>query len=125
MMPLWISASLPSTPPLWGCAFSSVGAPWVAQRVCPMAVLDSGSGTSARALMRLASFPARLVVTTRSPATRATPAESSCSPASSLRRAGADLATQGWLARLRDDVLLRLRDDVLLPEFRGAHHLPM
>ena len=49
MMPLWISASLPSSPPRWGCAFWSVGPPWVAHRVCPMPVLDPGSGSCASA----------------------------------------------------------------------------
>ena len=42
MMPLWISASLPSSPPRCGWALASVGPPWVAQRVCPMPVLDAG-----------------------------------------------------------------------------------
>ena len=36
----------------------SFGAPWVAQRVCPIPVVDSGSGASASAFSRLASFPA-------------------------------------------------------------------
>ena len=36
MMPLWIRASRP-VQSTWGWAFSTVGPPWVAQRVCPMA----------------------------------------------------------------------------------------
>ena len=36
MMPLWIRASRP-VQSMWGWAFSTVGPPWVAQRVCPMA----------------------------------------------------------------------------------------
>ncbi len=36
MIPLWIRASRP-VQSVWGWAFSSVGWPWVAQRVCPMA----------------------------------------------------------------------------------------
>ena len=41
MMPLWIRASWPSSARC-GCAFWSVGPPWVAQRVWPMPVSDSG-----------------------------------------------------------------------------------
>ena len=35
MMPLWTTTSVPE-PSVWGWALSSVGRPWVAQRVCPM-----------------------------------------------------------------------------------------
>ena len=59
MMPLCTSATRPSGPRC-GCALTSLGAPWVAQRVCPMPVVDAGSGCSASAFSRLASLPARL-----------------------------------------------------------------
>ena len=36
MMPLWMMASRP-VQSVCGWAFSAVGLPWVAQRVCPMA----------------------------------------------------------------------------------------
>ena len=42
MMPLWIRASLPSSPPRCGWAFWSVGPPCVAQRVWPMPVVAPG-----------------------------------------------------------------------------------
>ena len=65
MMPLWISASLPSSPPRWGWALASVGPPWVAQRVCPMPVRGRrAAARSAIASSRLASLPARLRVAT-------------------------------------------------------------
>ncbi len=59
MMPLCTSATRPVAP-RWGWALASVGAPWVAQRVCPIPVVDGGSGSSASAFSRLASLPARL-----------------------------------------------------------------
>ncbi len=40
MMPLWTTATLPSASRC-GWAFSSVGAPWVAQRVCAMPVVPA------------------------------------------------------------------------------------
>ena len=55
---------------------ASLGAPWVAQRVCPMPVLDSGSGWSASALSRFAILPARFSEAIVPSWTRATPAES-------------------------------------------------
>ena len=58
MMPLCTSATRPVRPRC-GCALTSLGAPWVAQRVCPMPVVESGSGESAMAFSRLASLPAR------------------------------------------------------------------
>ena len=75
MMPLCTSAIRPE-PPVCGCALTSLGAPWVAQRVCPMPVVEAGSGRSAIAFSRLASLPARLLVTTAPSATTAIPAES-------------------------------------------------
>ena len=36
MIPLWMRARRP-VQSMWGWAFSAVGPPWVAQRVCPMA----------------------------------------------------------------------------------------
>ncbi len=41
MMPLWITATLP-VQSRCGWALRSFGAPWVAQRVCPMPVVPSG-----------------------------------------------------------------------------------
>ena len=41
MIPLWTSATRPSLPRC-GCALTSLGAPWVAQRVCPMPVVEGG-----------------------------------------------------------------------------------
>ena len=45
MMPLCTSATRPCRP---GCgwALTSLGAPWVAHRVCPMPVVDAGSGVA-------------------------------------------------------------------------------
>ena len=43
MMPLCTSATRPWLP-RWGWALTSLGAPCVAHRVCPMPVVDSGSG---------------------------------------------------------------------------------
>ena len=57
MIPLCTSATRPAYPTC-GCALTSFGAPWVAQRVCPMPVVDAGSGWSAIAFSRLASLPA-------------------------------------------------------------------
>src|SRR3989304_4446847 len=34
-MPLWTTTRFPPQS-VWGCAFSSEGRPWVAQRVCPI-----------------------------------------------------------------------------------------
>ncbi len=78
MMPLCTSATRRLLP-RWGCALTSLGAPWVAQRVCPMPVVASGSGESAIAFSRLASLPARFSVAipgTDPPVTSAIPAES-------------------------------------------------
>ncbi len=69
--------------PSWGWALTSVGGPWVAQRVWPIPVVEAGSGWSARTFSRLASLPAFFAVTTVPcrrcrvvRTTRATPAES-------------------------------------------------
>ena len=52
----------------------------MAQRVCPMPVVDGGSGLSSMAFSRFASLPARLseeiVPSPAVPVTRAMPAES-------------------------------------------------
>ena len=61
MIPLWISASLPSVAPRCGCALLSVGPPWVAQRVCPMPVLDGGSGCAASAVAQVAELAGALL----------------------------------------------------------------
>jgi hypothetical protein len=47
-----------------------------AQRVCPMPIVDSGRGESARAFSRLASLPAFFAVACPPSARTATPAES-------------------------------------------------
>ena len=59
-----------------GCALTSLGAPWVAQRVCPTPTVDTGSGASAIAFSRLASLPAFFDTASREPATTVIPAES-------------------------------------------------
>jgi hypothetical protein len=76
MMPLWMRASLPSSPRC-GWALSSVGPPWVAHRVWPMPVCPSARGSSPRSSERMPSLPARLRVPI-SPASVSTamPAES-------------------------------------------------
>ena len=43
MIPLWMRASRP-VQSMWGWAFSSVGLPWVAQRVWPMAARVATAG---------------------------------------------------------------------------------
>ena len=75
MIPLCTSATRPVAPRC-GCALRSLGAPWVAQRVCPIPVLDSGSGCSTSALSRFASLPARFCDAIEPSCTRAMPAES-------------------------------------------------
>ena len=75
MMPLWTSATRPSADRC-GWAFASVGPPWVAQRVCPMPMVDAGSGLAASSASRLAILPAYLRHSIRPSAPTATPAES-------------------------------------------------
>ena len=79
MIPLCTSATR-RPKPRCGCALTSLGAPWVAQRVCPMPVVDAGSGASAIAFSRLASLPAFLATAMAQPVvastTSAIPAES-------------------------------------------------
>ena len=53
MIPLWIEGELGRRPPRCGCALSSVGPPWVAQRVCPMPVVDGGSGCVGERLLEV------------------------------------------------------------------------
>jgi hypothetical protein len=59
-----------------GVGVDVVGPPWVAQRVCPMPTVVSGSGASASAFSRFANLPARLRDCTPTGVTTATPAES-------------------------------------------------
>ena len=73
MMPLWTMATRSET---CGCEFWSVGAPWVAQRVWPMATCPAGSGSAAIAASRLTILPAFLRHSMRPSLGRATPAES-------------------------------------------------
>ena len=61
MIPLWIRASLPSEPPRCGCALLSVGPPWVAQRVCPMPVLDGGQRVGDERLTQVAELAGALL----------------------------------------------------------------
>ena len=75
MIPLCTSARRPERPRC-GWALTSLGAPWVAQRVCPMPVVEAASGVSAIAFSRLASLPARLSEEIVPPTTTAMPAES-------------------------------------------------
>ena len=73
-IPLWITATRP-VQSRCGCALRSVGAPCVAQRVCPMPTEPAGGEPSASAASSSASLPARFT-TERPPSTTATPAES-------------------------------------------------
>ena len=75
MIPLCTRATR-SRRPRCGWALASLGAPWVAQRVCPMPVVAAGSGVSAIAFSRFASLPARLSACTAPEAISAIPAES-------------------------------------------------
>ena len=45
MMPLWTTANLPLWL-RWGWALTSLGSPWVAQRVCPMPRVPGRSAPS-------------------------------------------------------------------------------
>lgn len=77
MMPLWMIATLPSRLAC-GCAFTSLGTPFVAQRVWPIATVASGSGRASMSSTRFDRRPAFLRTATRSMpgAVSATPAES-------------------------------------------------
>lgn len=77
MIPLWMTAIRPSQS-VCGWALRSVGAPWVAHRVCPIPVvaMAGGVGRETSAERRLASFPARFSTARPSAPTRAIPAES-------------------------------------------------
>ena len=60
----------------WGCAFSSVGAPWVAQRVCPIPV-DPGTPAPSRVFShKFAIRPVTLLTVIFCPSITAMPAES-------------------------------------------------
>ncbi len=73
-MPLWTTTMRPA--PSWcGWAFSSVGRPCVAQRVCPTPHSPE-SGSRARLSARLPSLPAARRRWSSPPATTAMPAES-------------------------------------------------
>ena len=80
MIPLCTSATRPAVFPFriatCGWALTSLGAPWVAQRVCPTPVVDAGSGASAMAFSRFASLPAFFETACLASATTAIPAES-------------------------------------------------
>ena len=74
MMPLWITAIRP----LWsvcGWAFRVVGAPCVAQRVCPMPSVPAGIRSSSSCSSTL-SLPAAFMTLRPSPFTTAIPDES-------------------------------------------------
>ena len=75
MMPLCTTAT-PAVLAECGCALTSLGAPWVAQRVWPMPVVESGSGVSSIDFSRLASLPAFLSETIAPSWASAIPAES-------------------------------------------------
>ena len=74
MMPLWTTTILP-VQSRCGWAFSSVGRPCVAQRVCPMPYSPS-TGSFRMAFSRLTSLPAERRRLMPSGLTSATPAES-------------------------------------------------
>ena len=75
MIPLWMTVIRP-VQSIWGWALTSLGRPWVAQRVCASPTAACGV-RSAIAVRRLPSFPARFSMN-RSPcsSTSAIPAES-------------------------------------------------
>ena len=74
MMPLWTTTMRPEQS--WcGCAFSSVGRPWVAQRVCPTPH-SPWSGSAARLAARFPSLPAERRRWRTPSLTTAMPAES-------------------------------------------------
>ena len=73
MIPLWATAMFP-VQSTCGCAFASLGSPWVAQRVCPMPTVPRsrfGSAASSCAIL-----PTALCTLSPLRATTATPAES-------------------------------------------------
>ena len=72
-MPLCTTAIDPSAL-TWGCALASLGAPWVAHRVCPMPIFPPSRFGSAA--WSLASFPSFLYTRNARRETSATPAES-------------------------------------------------
>jgi hypothetical protein len=76
MIPLWMTATALAVSRC-GWALRSVGAPWVAQRVCPMPVLPviPPGWSAAIAFSRFSIRPARFS-TTSSPSSTATPEES-------------------------------------------------
>ena len=74
MIPLCTTTRLPE-PSVWGCAFSSVGRPWVAHRVWPMPMLPR-SGRSRRSPSSTLIRPAARRIWRPSAPTTATPAES-------------------------------------------------
>ncbi len=77
MMPLWTTTIWP-VQSRWGCAFSSVGRPCVAQRVWPMPYSPprSSSGFTFSASSRRESLPALRRSSIEPFCTTATPAES-------------------------------------------------
>ena len=74
MMPLCTTTMRP-VQSWWGWAFSSVGRPWVAQRVWPRPHSPE-SGSAAMLAARFCSLPAERRRTTTPSLTTATPAES-------------------------------------------------
>ena len=74
MMPLWMTAILPDWS-VWGCAFGVVGAPCVAQRVCPMPIVPAGIWPSS-SCSSMESLPAALWILSPLPLTTAMPDES-------------------------------------------------
>ena len=73
MMPLWMIAKRPS-PAVWGCAFTSFGAPCVAHRVWPMPTVPE-TGLVSRSPASSSTLPSFFRTFTL-PLTTATPAES-------------------------------------------------
>jgi hypothetical protein len=74
MMPLCTTTSSPD-PSVCGCAFSSVGRPWVAQRVCP-SPMEPSMGRSRRMPSRFLMRPAARRICRPSGPITAAPAES-------------------------------------------------
>ena len=74
MMPLWMTAMRPDWS-VWGWALVVVGAPCVAQRVCPMPMVPCGI-FSLISFSSTESLPAAFMIFSPRPLTTAIPAES-------------------------------------------------
>ena len=93
-IPLWMTAMRP-VQSTWGWALASVGAPWVAHLVCPMATVPVSGGCESSSCSSRSSRPARRR-TESPPSATATPAESypryskRRNPSKTMGRAGSE-----------------------------------